>query len=104
MRWIEMIRVRSSSDVLAKALPPIVAETNAIRNLPGLSDVVVLRHALFEGDLAVVLLWDNERSPVQTREGLLLADHLKRYGLTDHAVWMAAPGFDEKMHCDGCNG
>ena len=100
MRWIEMIHVRSSSDVLAKALPSIVSETEALRDLPSLSDVVVLRHALFQGDLAVVLVWDNERLPVQTREGLLLADHLKLYGLTDHAVWMAAPGFDESMHCN----
>jgi len=98
MRWIEMIRMRSSSGwpeqdwrSLAAQVREIAAETTGMR------DVMVFKHALFDGDLAIVLVWDNDRQPVRTREGLLLADSLQRHGMVDHAVWMAAPGFGEQL-------
>jgi len=94
MKWIEMIRVRSSSDSQKNGNAAVVAQMESIRNAPGMVDTMLLRHALFNGDMAVVLVWDNERQPVQTREGLTLAESLQRHGMVDHAVWVAQPGFE----------
>ena len=99
MKWIEMIRVRSSSGSLEKGMSAIVARAREIRKVSGIADAMVLKHALFEGDLAVVLLWDNDRQPVRTREGLVLADSLQRYGMVDHGVWTAETGFEQGMAC-----
>jgi len=99
MRWIEMIRMRSSSvwpeqdwRSLATQVREIAAGTTGMR------DVMVFKHALFDGDLAIVLVWDNDRQPVRTREGLMLAESLQRLGMVDHAVWMAVPGFGERLN------
>jgi len=99
MKWVEMIRGRSSSGALAAALHPISAQAREITRVPDVVDAMVLTHALFDGDLAVVLLWDNERHPVKTREGLMIAENLEQYGLVDHAVWVVAPGFG--CHVEG---
>ena len=96
MKWMEMIRVRSSSGSLEKGMPEVVQQTQEIGRTSGVADAMVLQHALYDGDLAVVLVWDTDRGPAQTREGLVLAERLQHYGMVDHAVWKAAPGFE---HC-----
>ena len=93
MKWIEMIRVRSASDALPLAMPEITSHADKIGRGPGIIEVMVLQHALFDGDIAVVILWDDDRQPKRTTEGLLLAGHLQNFGLVDHGVWVATPGF-----------
>lgn len=97
MKWVEMIRLRSTSSGLLAGLPTILEQVKQINDVSGAKDAMVLKHALYDGDLAVVLVWENGRDPVRTREGLLLAEGLGRYGMVDHGVWCAAPGFEEQM-------
>ena len=98
MKWMEMVRLRSApggQEDITAAIADQLAEIEA-----GCSDVEVmlLQHALFDGDLAAMLVWHNEREPVRSREGLLLAQNLQRHGSVDHAVWRAATGFAQRMH------
>ena len=50
-----------------------------------------MQHAIYEGDLAVVLVWiARGHRPVKSREGLMIAEQLQRLGSVDHAVWIPA--------------
>jgi hypothetical protein len=100
MKWIEMVRARASCGMLEKGMPDIVKQVDEIRKTPGIADVMVLKHALFEGDLAVVLLWDNDHEPGRTPEGMVLAGNLKNIGLVDHGVWTAVADFAPCMKPD----
>ncbi len=51
-----------------------------------------MRHGLYDGDLAVVVVWVNEVEPQKTREGLMVAQRLSNFGSVDHAVWIPAIG------------
>ncbi len=99
MKWMEMIRLMSSVGGHEDA---IAAAGRQLREIEGATrgvEVYLLQHALYDGDLAALLVWNNDRQPVRTREGLLLAQNLHRFGTVDHAVWHAAPGFEEP-ECD----
>ncbi len=91
MKWMEMIRVRSSAGSADAAAPLLAEETRELGKVAGVSEALVLRHTLYGGDLAVVLVWDDARKPVKTREGLLMAQGMQRYGSVDHAVWKQEP-------------
>lgn len=91
MNWIEMIRARSSASALQEAGEMLKEQVSAIKGAAGLSDVVVLRHALYDGDLAVLLVWKNGCAPVKSREGMVLAESLQHLGSVDHAVWTVCP-------------
>ena len=54
------------------------------------AEIFFMQHALYDGDLAVVVVWMNEVEPQKTREGLLVAERLKELGSVDHAVWVPA--------------
>lgn len=100
MIWIEMIRIRSCAGSLTQVKPSLADEINVIRAMPDTVDAFLFQHALYDGDLAAVVLWKASRSPAKTMEGLLLAEQLQRFGPIDHAVWIPAPGFEGPMHKD----
>ena len=55
--WIEQIRVRSTAAALDAALPGLREQVEAIdASLPSVQPFF-LQHALYAGDLAVVLVW-----------------------------------------------
>ena len=54
------------------------------------AETLFMRHGLYEGDLAVVLVWVNDVAPQKTREGLMVAQRLSEIGSVDHAVWVPA--------------
>ncbi|MBT3294624.1 MAG: hypothetical protein HN919_00455 [Verrucomicrobia bacterium] len=98
MKWMEIVRVMSSADDDRAAL--IEEVTNQLAEIMEAyvdANTMLLQHALYEGDLAAVLAWDNDREPVRSREGLMLAQNLQRHGAIDHAVWRAAPGFERQV-------
>ena len=68
--WIEQIRVRSTAAALDQALPALRDQVEAIdASLPSVQPFF-LQHALYAGDLAVVLVWQPDVVPEKTREGL----------------------------------
>ena len=90
MKWIELIRVRSSGSTLRQAMPALEARVRALDDSSPDAEAYCLQHALYDGDLAVVVVWRTEAEPRKTREGLLVAEYLRRLGSVDHAVWRPA--------------
>ena len=90
MKWVELIRVRSTEAVFRNALPALISQVEEIEKANGDTDTLFLQHALYEGDFAVVLVWCNGAPPQKTREGLMVADRLQDLGPVDHAVWLPA--------------
>ena len=88
MKWIEFIQVRSSPLALKGYLPLLTSELDKLKHSEIGVETFVMQHGLFDGDMAIVLLWNNKKSPVKTREGLLLAELLQQCGQTAHAVWI----------------
>lgn len=84
MKWVEMIRVRSSPGRLDEALPGLVQLLSELA-----CESQLLRHGLYEGDLAALLIWP-DGTPARSREGTLLAQRLGQHGAIDHAVWIPA--------------
>lgn len=91
MKWIELIRVRSSQGVLERALPSLARQVHEIESSAPNLETLFLQHALFAGDLAIVVIWQTDTPPGTSREGLLLAQTLEQLGTVDHAVWVPTP-------------
>jgi len=87
VEWIEIIRLRSIPKDVQMLRDSIREQLENMPKSAGLERVRVMLNAEYETDFAVVLVWKNDREPVKTREGLLLADCMQRYGSVDHAVW-----------------
>lgn len=87
MRWMEMIRLRTSlsEQRLATLLQDPMAN---VLGEPGLVEAHVYTHASFQSDLALSLVWDTELPKRQgSKAGLAIAETLKAFGLVDHSVW-----------------
>ncbi|MEM7310866.1 MAG: hypothetical protein AAF682_29615 [Planctomycetota bacterium] len=89
-KWIELIRVRASQSVLQAAMPSLRTQVEEIEAASDVAETYFLQHALYDGDLAVVLVWRERPAVEQTREGHLVAEALQRLGSVDHAVWVPA--------------
>ena len=90
MKWIEQIRVRSSKSKLHEAMPSLQNQVKDIEASSNGAETFFMKHALYDGDLAIVLVWMNNVEPQHTREGLLVAERLQELGPIDHAVWVPA--------------
>ncbi len=90
MKWMEIVRMRSSETGLTAAWSSLEDAVSEVRQVKGLDEAFILQHAMYNGDLAIVLVWDNERQPVKTREGILIAEQSKRHGSVEHAIWIPA--------------
>lgn len=90
MKWIEQIHVRSSSNALQEAMPALMEQLERVRQAAGGAETFLMQHALYDGDLAVVVVWRNDIAPQKTREGLMVAMLLQQLGPVDHAVWIPA--------------
>lgn len=90
LKWLELIRVRSSRTSLEAAKPSLEEQLREIERSADGAETSLLKHAIYDGDLAVVLIWRNESAPQKTRVGLMVAQHLQQVGSVDHAVWVPA--------------
>ena len=88
MKWIEMIRVRSSAATLEKVMPSLVTEIDQINVLAEQVEAFIMQHALYDGDLSIVIVWKDGQPPEKSPQGLMLADRLQQVGTLDHAVWL----------------
>lgn len=87
MKWMEVIQVRTASNGGGKGFSVIQDRVANLRNAAGLLFITLLKHQQYLGDIAAVLVWNDQRQPVKTREGYALADTMAQYGSIDHAVW-----------------
>ena len=90
MKWAEMIRVRSSAEGITDLYNGLTRVISTLRQKTEIDDAILLIHALYVGDLAIILLWNGAGRPVQSPEGISLANSFKEYGTVEHAVWLIA--------------
>ena len=87
MKWIEIIRLRSSG----KAPEPLKALFSAITEnvYPGLIGARMYRHALWETDWSLLFHWETGK-PERNGSvlGLRLSQALEEFGLVDHSIWL----------------
>jgi hypothetical protein len=92
--WLEIIRVLGAFPESHPVREEIQLRLDETRKAAGLKRSMLMTKASYGSDFAVVLLWENARQPVKTREGLALAQYLQQFGSVDHAAWqviLAAP-------------
>ncbi len=87
MRWVEMIQVRPRMQDRDDALRTLEQMAKELRPISSLHGVLVWTQTDDFGDLAVILQWDNDRQPVKTREGYLLAETMHAFGALSHTIW-----------------
>ncbi|ANM29744.1 hypothetical protein ABI59_09385 [Acidobacteria bacterium Mor1] len=86
-KWIEWIRVRSSKDALQRVMHSLRSQLEALTASTSSAETFLLQHAMYEGDLALVIVWRTDDPPRKSREGLAIAERLEENGTVDHAVW-----------------
>lgn len=97
-KFIELIRVRSSRTVLAHAMPSLTLLVEEIRASTFGAETFFMQHALYAGDLAVVVVWTrHDIEAIKSREGLLLAERMQALGPADHTVWIPALSGDAEI-------
>jgi hypothetical protein len=89
-KWIELIRVRSSVKAIEQAMPGLTAQIHDIESSSRQVETFIMRHAIYDGDLAVGIVWRDNSKAKKSREGLLVASKLEQLGSVDHAVWVPA--------------
>lgn len=92
MQWVEMIQVRPTLQNRADGEETLRNMLEEFRMLKHLASATIWIQPEEFGDVAAVLLWDNDRRPVKTREGYLLAGAMARYGSVSHVVWQVCTG------------
>ncbi len=90
MRCVEMIRVRSTTEEIADLYNGLSQVISDLRKITDIRDAILLIHALYVGDLAVILIWKELEPPKKTPEGIVLANTFEEYGTVEHSVWMIA--------------
>lgn len=87
MKWFEFIRLCTTAERAQELAQALSATVHELRQKPGVIDVIVARHALYDGQLGVAVVHDDAAGARQTKEALAVADHLRHYGLVDHQAW-----------------
>jgi len=87
MKWIEIIRLRSAENASEplKAFLPAMGKNGQ----PGLLEARIYRHASWETDWSLHLLWESGKPEKNgSTLGLRLSRALEEFGLVDHSVWI----------------
>jgi len=89
MKWIEIIALRSATDVLARLDTKSLLSINDNYQAADLDKIKVYRHCTMDTDLSVHLYWDSDKVDPT---GSSLAQHLKQLlkenGLINHSIWV----------------
>ncbi len=89
--WMEIIRVLGSLSAAHAVQAQISGRVDETREAAGLMRAILMTKAPYGSDFGVVLVWNDNRQPAKTREGLVLAEYLRQFGSVDHAVWQVVP-------------
>jgi hypothetical protein len=91
MRWLEWIHMRTSPETRRTQTAELAPALLAPHPEPGLREAVLLHHAEYAGDLAILLVWDTPNPPAASRAGNALADQLACHGAVEHSLWQVVP-------------
>ncbi|OQY60635.1 MAG: hypothetical protein B6245_00535 [Desulfobacteraceae bacterium 4572_88] len=89
MEWLEIIKVRTAGVGERGVDKELLEQVEKGLKSPGLAGVKVFAHASVPNDLVITLKWGTEHpQPWGSDLAHSLIQELKRYGLTDHSVWI----------------
>lgn len=92
MKWVEMIQVRPRLQDRSKAQQTLEQLAEELGSISSLRGVRIWTQTDEFGDLAMILQWENDRQPVKTREGYLVAETMHTFGALSHTVWNEKQG------------
>jgi len=89
MKWLEIITLRSPSNVHRQFIDEIVKEAKHFDTPKHLVEIRIYHHSVVETDLSIHIHWNSEpgsqnKSPL----GLRFSDALRNLGLLNHSVWV----------------
>lgn len=88
MRWIEVIKVRTLERT-ENVREHLVMVGRTFAGIQGLVNADVYTGLTNPTDIAIHLLWENDRKPPQGSEiALRIVEELKKFGLVDHSIWI----------------
>ena len=91
MKWIEMIRVTSSAAGAEEMKLYLEPQLHALQmTCKRLESSFLLQNAQYEGDLAIIMAWNDDSLPDKSRNGLLLAALVAKHGPVCHEIWTLA--------------
>lgn len=92
VKWLEMIRVQTSSGQAITTENEFIALVSDIQknpDYPGLVEFTIYCHASVPSYFSIHLSWNSTYPQIRgSVAGLTLAQTLKTFGLVDHSVWM----------------
>lgn len=87
MQWLEIIRVLASTDRIQTVLRTLASMIRDLQDRDGNQETTVLSHQGLESDLLVCIRWKRDGQPEKSREGHLLAEYLRQFGMVNHDIW-----------------
>jgi len=93
MKWLEMIKLRTSGHNLENLTNEFIRPLAAKIGEAGLSGIQVYYHATLDTDLGIHIHWDTKQGALQkSLLGSCLVSTLEEFGLTYHTIWIPADG------------
>ncbi len=89
MKWVEIITLRSPSDINTGFLDELLKEAGKSDASEHLLGIRIYHHSVVETDLSIHIYWKSEPgSQHKTPLGLKFSYALKNLGLLNHSVWV----------------
>ena len=89
MRWMEMIRLRTTHAQLENVAGLLLDTMRSAVGEAGLVRIHMYNSASYQTDLALSLTWDtNSFQHEGSRAGLSISEALKTFGLVEHSIWV----------------
>jgi hypothetical protein len=88
VRWMEVIKVRTleRTEIVQEHLARV---RRTFTGMQGLANVDIYTGLTNTMDIAIHLLWENDRKPPRGSEvALRLAEELRKLGLVDYSIWI----------------
>ena len=86
MQWLEIIRVLASTDKIKMAFNALSTMIGDLQDTNG-KEITVHSREVFDSDLLICIRWKRDGQPGKSREGLLLAEYLEKFGMVNHEIW-----------------
>ncbi len=89
MKWVEIITLRSPSNIDTGFLDELLKDADNSDTSDHLLGIRIYHHSVVETDLSIHLYWKSEPgSQHKTPLGLKFSYALKNLGLLNHSVWV----------------
>jgi hypothetical protein len=89
MKWIEIITLRSPTNISKQFLDELLKEVGKSETPEDLIEIRMYHHSVVETDLSIHIHWKSETGSQQkTPLGLRFSYALRNLGLLNHSVWV----------------